>query len=54
MLSHAENIRSLRDQMPRHMEELTRKIRMDEEMALLGHTLFFKNSFRIGVQKNVF
>jgi hypothetical protein len=32
MLPHAQNISPLRNQMPRHMEELTRKIRVDEEV----------------------
>jgi hypothetical protein len=38
MLPHAQNVRPLRNQMPRHMQELTREIRVDEEV--LAHRLF--------------
>jgi hypothetical protein len=36
MLSHAQNIRPLRNQMPRHMQELTREIRVDKKV--LAHS----------------
>jgi hypothetical protein len=32
MLPHAQNIRPLCDQMPSHMQELAREIRVDEEV----------------------
>jgi hypothetical protein len=38
MFPHAQNIRPLRDQMPRHMQELTREIRVYEEV--LAHWFF--------------
>jgi hypothetical protein len=40
MLPHAQNIRPLCNQMPRHMQELAREIRVDEEV--LSHSGFGK------------